>query len=465
MLRPGIPVPAVRLVGRAGRAGARDRAAGRRHAGRRRRRGPVRYQADVRRVPARGAGARRDLAGRRARGDPAVRARADRGPLGSARDRPAHRGALRARTSSTRSTRRTAPGDPLVHFLLRSKAGHCEYFASAAAMMLTARGIPRAAGDGLLRRRGGPALAARSSCARRTSTPGSRRTSTARASRSSIPTPPAGPAARPARPSRCSRAWRPSAARSSSSTTGASSASTPATRSAPSRRRASRCPTPRRQPRRAAASRRGTLSPAAAAAVLAAGTARGWLLLAGALRAAPAPRPGDAGLPRAARDCSRAGGAGACPPSTPPAEVARLFAEARSGGRATTRARSWRSTARAPSGASSPEPTDAARSLSERAAAACRKLGLARFAGSRDARATTTRHVVLLGRRRPGTASTASSTAPQSSVGRVAGVARAGSARGAPRRTPRRRRSGASVMPSEKTTSRSPAASATVSCR
>ncbi|HEY3203001.1 MAG TPA: transglutaminaseTgpA domain-containing protein [Thermoanaerobaculia bacterium] len=35
-----------------------------------------------------------------------------------------------------------ATGDPLVDFLLRSKAGHCEYFASAAAMMLTARGVP-----------------------------------------------------------------------------------------------------------------------------------------------------------------------------------------------------------------------------------------------------------------------------------------------------------------------------------
>lgn len=35
-----------------------------------------------------------------------------------------------------------AAGDPVVHFLLRSKAGHCEYFASAAALMLTARGIP-----------------------------------------------------------------------------------------------------------------------------------------------------------------------------------------------------------------------------------------------------------------------------------------------------------------------------------
>jgi transglutaminase-like putative cysteine protease len=34
-----------------------------------------------------------------------------------------------------------ARGDPLVDFLLRSRAGHCEYFASSAAMMLAARGI------------------------------------------------------------------------------------------------------------------------------------------------------------------------------------------------------------------------------------------------------------------------------------------------------------------------------------
>jgi hypothetical protein len=33
-------------------------------------------------------------------------------------------------------------GDPLVHFLLRSRAGHCEFFASAAAMMLASRGVP-----------------------------------------------------------------------------------------------------------------------------------------------------------------------------------------------------------------------------------------------------------------------------------------------------------------------------------
>jgi transglutaminase-like putative cysteine protease len=35
-----------------------------------------------------------------------------------------------------------AVGDPIVHFLTRSRAGHCEFFASAAAMMLASRGIP-----------------------------------------------------------------------------------------------------------------------------------------------------------------------------------------------------------------------------------------------------------------------------------------------------------------------------------
>jgi transglutaminase-like putative cysteine protease len=33
-------------------------------------------------------------------------------------------------------------GDPLVNFLTHSRAGHCEFFASSAAMILTARGIP-----------------------------------------------------------------------------------------------------------------------------------------------------------------------------------------------------------------------------------------------------------------------------------------------------------------------------------
>jgi hypothetical protein len=35
-----------------------------------------------------------------------------------------------------------AAGDPIVQFLTRSRAGHCEFFASAAAMMLASRGIP-----------------------------------------------------------------------------------------------------------------------------------------------------------------------------------------------------------------------------------------------------------------------------------------------------------------------------------
>ncbi len=104
-------------------------------------RGPVRYRAEVRRVAARGAG---------------------RGAI-SPGDVPAeiqkYAIELTAGLSDPRAiARRIAEhfakdfvytldpprgtGDPLVHFLLRSKAGHCEYFASAAAMMLTARGIP-----------------------------------------------------------------------------------------------------------------------------------------------------------------------------------------------------------------------------------------------------------------------------------------------------------------------------------
>lgn len=36
-----------------------------------------------------------------------------------------------------------SPGsDPVTHFLVSSRAGHCEFFASAAALMLTARGVP-----------------------------------------------------------------------------------------------------------------------------------------------------------------------------------------------------------------------------------------------------------------------------------------------------------------------------------
>jgi hypothetical protein len=104
------------------------------------RRGPVRYEAQVRRVPARGPG------------ESAI----------SPADVPTEIQQYAIRLTSdlidpyaiykriedhfTRDFVYTldppkAQGDPLVHFLLRSKAGHCEYFASAAAMMLTARGI------------------------------------------------------------------------------------------------------------------------------------------------------------------------------------------------------------------------------------------------------------------------------------------------------------------------------------
>ena len=104
-------------------------------------RGPVRYRAEVRRVAPRGAG---------------------RGAISPA-DVPAEIqkyaieltfGLSEPRAIARRIAEHFAKdfvytldpprgsGDPLVHFLLRSKAGHCEYFASAAAMMLTARGIP-----------------------------------------------------------------------------------------------------------------------------------------------------------------------------------------------------------------------------------------------------------------------------------------------------------------------------------
>jgi protein-glutamine gamma-glutamyltransferase len=104
-------------------------------------RGPVRYEADVISGPARGAG----------------------GGAISPADVPAEIStyalALTAGLTDPRAIARRieehfsrnfiytldpqrGAGDPLVHFLLRSKSGHCEYFASAAAMMLTARGIP-----------------------------------------------------------------------------------------------------------------------------------------------------------------------------------------------------------------------------------------------------------------------------------------------------------------------------------
>ncbi len=104
-------------------------------------RGPVRYRSEVFRTPARGAG---------------------RGAI-SAADVPAeiqkYAIELTAGLTDPREIARRieshfarnfvytldppkGTGDPLVYFLLHSRAGHCEYFASAAAMMLTARGVP-----------------------------------------------------------------------------------------------------------------------------------------------------------------------------------------------------------------------------------------------------------------------------------------------------------------------------------
>lgn len=104
-------------------------------------RGPVRYEADVVRAPARGGG---------------------RGAI-SAADVPgdiqAYALALTAGLDDPKAIARRiedhfaknfvytldpprGTGDPIVYFLEHSHAGHCEYFASAAAMMLTARGIP-----------------------------------------------------------------------------------------------------------------------------------------------------------------------------------------------------------------------------------------------------------------------------------------------------------------------------------
>jgi protein-glutamine gamma-glutamyltransferase len=103
-------------------------------------RGPVRYEADVRRVLARGPG---ESAISPADVPQAVQEYALRltGNLTDSREiyRRIEDHFLRDFVYTLDPPK--ADGDPLVHFLLRSKAGHCEYFASAAAMMLAARGI------------------------------------------------------------------------------------------------------------------------------------------------------------------------------------------------------------------------------------------------------------------------------------------------------------------------------------
>jgi transglutaminase-like putative cysteine protease len=104
-------------------------------------RGPVRYEADVRREPPRGKGK-----GAISPADVPEEVQKYAIELTSDLTEPA---AIYRRIEShflkdfiyTLDAPR-GRGDPLAHFLLRAKAGHCEYFASAAAMMLTARGIP-----------------------------------------------------------------------------------------------------------------------------------------------------------------------------------------------------------------------------------------------------------------------------------------------------------------------------------
>jgi hypothetical protein len=188
-------------------------------------RGPVRYERTSAHAAAR---ARARARSRRptCRRGPGVRRRAH-GDLTDRATSTAHRGAPPEETSSTRSTAARA-GRPDRHFLKRSKAGTARYFASAAAMMLAARGDP-----GTPRSRARPA-------GKRDSSPHD----LVRADNLHAwveadldgtgfqvldPTPPAG--CRAAAPVLdCSRGSRRSARRSSSSTTAACSASTRPTR-------------------------------------------------------------------------------------------------------------------------------------------------------------------------------------------------------------------------------------------
>ena len=102
--------------------------------------GPVRYEADVRRVLPRGSG---ESAISPADVPEQVQKYALRLTAGIDEPRQIYK---RIEDHFSRDFVYTldpprTEGDPLVHFLLRSKAGHCEYFASAAAMMLATRGI------------------------------------------------------------------------------------------------------------------------------------------------------------------------------------------------------------------------------------------------------------------------------------------------------------------------------------
>src|SRR2546423_5090616 len=58
---------------------------------------------------------------------------------------------LRSRFAYTLNLTGKPGGDPLAHFLFQTRAGHCEYFASAMIIMLRTLGIPSREVNGFLR--------------------------------------------------------------------------------------------------------------------------------------------------------------------------------------------------------------------------------------------------------------------------------------------------------------------------
>ena len=252
-------------------------------------------------------GARRDLAGRRARRRSRQYAlAADGRPLGAAGDRAAHRGALRARTSSTRSTRRAGAG--------RSDRALPAALEGRPLRVLRVRRRDDADGarhsgaarDGLVRRRGGPVLAHDRRARRRTSTPGSRRTSDGTGFQVFDPTPPA----RRARPPSQSFSVlsRPGGRRPGDRVL-LRPAHARLRRGRPGRRLrvGARVAGRRRgQPRRAAPVGPGRRRRRRWRRVLVAGLLA-WLLWRGVFAAPDAAGPGDAGVPRAARAARAAG--------------------------------------------------------------------------------------------------------------------------------------------------------------
>ena len=104
-------------------------------------RGPIRYEADVARVPPLGAGRGAIVTGD-VPGEIQKYALELTGDLTDPKAIAARIAQHFAKNFVYTLDPPRGTGDPVVFFLLHSKAGHCEFFASAAAMMLAARGIP-----------------------------------------------------------------------------------------------------------------------------------------------------------------------------------------------------------------------------------------------------------------------------------------------------------------------------------